>query len=276
MTITPTDTAGLRFVGPPLEVDVDVVVPVYNEQAEIGSSILLLLSYLQQLNADEHAFSWQIVIADNASTDSTWALASTLAGEHPQAVRAVRIPRKGRGFALKQVWSHSRARVLSYMDVDLSTDLSSFSELVSPILEGSCDVAFGSRLLPASRVTRCAKREFISRTYNLLLQRYLGVRFHDAQCGFKAISAEASATLLPLIEDDEWFFDTELLVKAERLNVAMNEVAVTWREDPGSTVRIVDTVRKDLQGMRRLKQEERPGGGLKGQGGFDRTVIHGD
>lgn len=142
--------------------------------------------------------------------------------------------------------------------------------------KGSCDVAFGSRLLPASRVTRCAKRGFISRTYNLLLQRYLGVRFHDAQCGFKAISAEASATLLPLIEDDEWFFDTELLVKAERLNVAMNEVAVTWREDPGSTVHIVDTVRKDLQGMRRLKQEERPGSGLKGQGGFDRTVIHGD
>lgn len=267
------------FVGAPREVDVDVVVPVYNEQAELGSSILLLLSHLQKASRTGMPFSWQVVIADNASTDSTWQLACTLVNEHPDSVRAVRIPRKGRGRALKRTWERSCARVLSYMDVDLSTDLASFPALVGPILEGGADVSFGSRLLPGSRVTRSAKREVISRTYNLLLRRYLGVSFRDAQCGFKAISSEAAAVLLPLVEDDEWFFDTELLVKAERLGAAMNEVAVTWREDPGTTVHIVDTALKDLRGMHRLKHE----GNTTGKGDrrpmgqrFGRAVMPGE
>ena len=142
------------------------------------------------------------------------------------------------------------------MDVDLSTDIRQIPELVGPILDGRADVCFGSRLLPASRVERCVKRELISRSYNRMLQSYLGVHFHDAQCGFKAISAEASDTLLPLIQDNEWFFDTELLVLAERMGIASCEFAVRWKEDPGTTVHIVDTVRKDLAGMKRLKASE--------------------
>ncbi|MDY4041479.1 MAG: dolichyl-phosphate beta-glucosyltransferase [Collinsella sp.] len=247
--------------GAPREVDLDIVIPVYNEQAEIASSVLLLRDELGRLGDRGLGLSWQIVIADNASTDRTWDLARDLARDHPATVRALRIPEKGRGRALKLAWGSSRARVRAYMDVDLSTDIAQIPDLVLPIFEGRADVAFGSRLLPGSEVRRCLKREIISRTYNFLLRRYLKVSFHDAQCGFKAMSAEAAAVLLPRIADDEWFFDTELLVRAERLGLASAEIPVRWCEDPGSTVHIVDTVRKDLAGMRRLRHEADAGRG---------------
>ena len=245
----------LLFEGTPRDIDVDIVIPVYNEEEELGSAVVFLSEHLAHITQQTRNFAWQIVIADNASTDHTWELACTLARKFPFTVRAVHIPRKGRGHALKQAWGTSHARVLAYMDVDLSTDMRQIPELVGPVLDGVADISFGSRLMPESQVTRSAKREFISRTYNRMLQNYLHVRFHDAQCGFKAISAEAASALLPLVEDDEWFFDTELLVRAECMGISMNEFAVRWREDEGSTVHIADTARKDLTGMKRLKRE---------------------
>ena len=241
------------FAGSPLSVDVDIVVPVYNEEAELGSSIVILVEQAKALELLPSPITVQIIIADNASSDMTWSLACSLVEAFPDYVRAVRIPQKGRGRALKISWLSSQARVMAYMDVDLSTDVAQIPDLVRPILDGCADISFGSRLMPQSSVQRCAKREFISRTYNCMLQNYLHVTFHDAQCGFKAISAEAAHALLPQVEDNEWFFDTELLVLAERLGIAMNEFPVRWKEDPGSTVHIADTVRKDLAGMRRLK-----------------------
>lgn len=242
-----------ELAGAPRDVDADIVIPVYNEQAELGSSIITLVEYLRSLENGWSAFSWQLVIADNASSDNTWKLACALADAYPGEVRAMRIGRKGRGHALKQAWGVSRARVLAYMDVDLSTDVTQTPDLILPVLDGAADVCLGSRLLPESRVTRSAKREFISRTYNRMLKAYLGVGFSDAQCGFKAISAEAGKLLLPCIADDEWFFDTELLFLADLTGLAMREVPVRWVEDAGTTVHIVDTVRKDLAGMYRLK-----------------------
>ena len=246
------------YRGTAYDVDCDFVIPVYNEEAELGSSVMLLMEELHAISLHARNFTWQIVIADNASSDKTWTLACALTARFPMTVRAVRIPQKGRGRALKTAWSVSQARVRAYMDVDLSTDIRQIPELVGPILDGRADVSFGSRLLPASHVERCLKREFISRCYNLMLQRYLHITFHDAQCGFKAISADAARTLLPQVEDNEWFFDTELLVLAERMGIASNEFAVNWHEDPGTTVHIIDTVRKDLAGMKRLKQSGRP------------------
>ena len=265
--VAASSSAGLTFAGDPRCVDADIVIPVYNEQVELGSSIITLVTYLRGL-AGGRAFSWQVVIADNASSDNTWRLACSLAEAYPGEVRAVRIDRKGRGHALKRAWGTSRARVLAYMDVDLSTDIEQTPDLVLPVLDGEVDVCFGSRLLPESRVTRCAKREFISRTYNRMLQGYLGVSFRDAQCGFKAVSAEAGRLLLPCIADDEWFFDTELLFLSELTGLAMREVPVRWVEDAGSTVRIADTVRKDLAGMYRLKHGARTPGpaGARGRG----------
>ena len=257
MTTTSQGARAPELIGSAREIDLDIVIPVYNEQAEIASSIMLLRARMDELAQNGFTPSWQIVIADNASTDLTWELAGALVREHPATVRAMRIPEKGRGRALKLAWGASRARVVAYMDVDLSTDIGQIPELVQPILTGRADLAFGSRLLPDSDVERCLKREVISRAYNLMLRTYLGVSFHDAQCGFKALSAEAAAVLLPRIEDNEWFFDTELLVRAERLGLASAEIPVRWREDTGSTVHIVDTVRKDIAGMRRLRREAR-------------------
>jgi glycosyltransferase involved in cell wall biosynthesis len=192
-------------------VDVDVVVPVYDEQAALERSIRRLHAFL----SESFPFSWRIVIADNASTDGTPFIAGDLAGELP-GVTHLRLDRKGRGLALREAWSRSDARVVSYMDVDLSTDLRALLPLVAPLLSGHSDVAIGSRLASGANVVRGPRRELISRSYNTILHAALRVRFTDAQCGFKAVTAEAAALLLPQIRDDAWFFDTELLVLAGR------------------------------------------------------------
>ena len=194
------------------------------------------------------------MIADNASTDASWQIAKSLCDWCPNQVRALHLARKGRGYALKQAWLSSMAAVVAYMDVDLSTDIGSTGSLILPLLQGGADIAFGSRLLPQSQVTRSPTREFISRTYNLMLRSYLAVSFHDAQCGFKAITAQAAHALLPQVKDDEWFFDTELLVRAQQAGMTMLELPVRWVEDAGSTVDIPDTVKKDLEGMHRVRE----------------------
>ncbi len=225
----------------------DVVVPVYNEQRDLVPSVERLHTYL----AAELPFPARITIADNASTDATWSLATDLADRLP-GVRAVRLEQKGRGRALHQVWSASDADVLAYMDVDLSTDLAALLPLVAPLVSGHSDLAIGSRLARGSRVVRGPKREFISRSYNLLLRTALAARFSDAQCGFKAIRADRARELLPLVEDTGWFFDTELLVLAERRGLRIHEVPVDWVDDPTSSVDIVATATADLKGMWRL------------------------
>jgi putative flippase GtrA len=227
--------------------DVEVVVPVYNEQVTLEPSIRRLHAFL----SEAFPFTWRIVIADNASTDGTPVVAAGLAGELA-GVRHLRLDRKGRGLALREAWSRSDARVVSYMDVDLSTDLRALLPLVAPLLSGHSDVAIGSRLAHGARVVRGPKRELISRSYNTILHAALRVGFSDAQCGFKAVTREAAAALLPLIRDDGWFFDTELLVLAGRGGLRIHEVPVDWVDDPDSRVDIVRTAVEDLKGVARL------------------------
>jgi len=138
------------------------------------------------------------------------------------------------------------------MDVDLSTDLNALLPLVAPLISGHSDLAIGSRLSRSSRVVRGAKREFISRTYNLILRGSLQARFSDAQCGFKAIRRDVAQELLPLVEDTGWFFDTEMLVLAERAGLRIHEVPVDWVDDPDSTVHIAKTATDDLKGVWRV------------------------
>jgi glycosyltransferase involved in cell wall biosynthesis len=237
---TTTEPAAVRAA-------IDVVVPVYNEEADLAPSVRRLHAYL----TDDFPFSFRITIADNASTDRTWQVAQRLRATLPH-VRAVHLDEKGRGRALRQVWSHSDATVLAYTDVDLSTDLAALLPLVAPLLSGHSDVAIGTRLTRSSRVVRGPKRELISRSYNLILRTTLGARFSDAQCGFKAIRADRAAELLPLVEDTQWFFDTELLVLAERSGLRIHEVPVDWVDDPDSRVDIVSTAVADLKGIARL------------------------
>lgn len=225
----------------------DVVVPVYNEETDLGVCVRRLRDYLDA----GFPFPARITIADNASTDATLAVAELLAGELA-GVRVVHLDAKGRGRALRAVWQKSDAQVVAYMDVDLSTDLNALLPLVAPLVSGHSDLAIGTRLGAGSRVVRGPKREFISRCYNLLLKASLRARFSDAQCGFKAMRTELARTLLPLVEDGEWFFDTELLVIAERAGLRIHEVPVDWIDDPDSRVDIVDTAYKDLRGIWRM------------------------
>jgi glycosyltransferase involved in cell wall biosynthesis len=227
--------------------ELDIVVPVYNEEVVLESSIRRLVQYL----ANEIDRPWRVTIADNASTDGTAAIARRLESEL-NGVRALILPRKGRGYALKQAWGSSTAHVLAYVDVDLSTDLAAIPPLIAPLVSGHSDIAIGTRLDRASRVTRGPKREFISRSYNMLLRGALSVTFSDAQCGFKAIRNDVAERLLPLIEDDGWFFDTELLIIAERSGLRIHEIPVDWIDDPDSRVDVRSTAIDDLRGMARV------------------------
>ncbi|MET8838161.1 bifunctional glycosyltransferase family 2/GtrA family protein [Micromonospora sp. NPDC004540] len=225
----------------------DVVVPVYNEEADLGPCVRRLHAHLTA----HFPYPFRITVADNASVDGTLAVAEALAAELPE-VGVLHLDAKGRGRALRAAWSASPAPVLAYMDVDLSTDLAALLPLVAPLISGHSDLAIGTRLARTSRVVRGARREVISRGYNLLLRGTLAVRFSDAQCGFKAIRADVAAGLLPLVQDTGWFFDTELLVLAQRAGLRIHEVPVDWVDDPDSRVDIVATALADLRGIGRL------------------------
>ena len=230
-----------------IPVDVEIVVPVYNEAPHLAERIMHLRRFL------DHSFPFRalVTVVDNASTDETFELATQLARTTP-GVAALHLPRKGRGYALRTARSSSTAPVVAYMDVDLSTSLSALLPLVAPLLSGQRDVAIGTRLARGSHVVRGPKRELISRAYNLLLRLSVRGRFSDAQCGFKALRRESALQLLPLIKDDEWFFDTELLVTAQRLGLRISEVPVDWVDDPDSRVQILRTALNDLRGVWRI------------------------
>ncbi|HWE12389.1 MAG TPA: dolichyl-phosphate beta-glucosyltransferase [Solirubrobacteraceae bacterium] len=246
-TLLPTPATAGRAAPARALARVDIVVPVYNEQASLEDSIRRLHGFL----SDELPYAWRIVIADNASTDSTLAVARALAVQLEHTI-VVHLDAKGRGRALRAAWNASDADVLCYMDVDLSTDLRALLPLISPLVSGHSQVAIGSRLASGSHVVRGFKREVISRCYNRLLRYALRARFSDAQCGFKAIRADAARRLLPEVEDQGWFFDTELLVCAQRHGMRIHEVPVDWVDDADSRVDIVSTALTDLRGVVRL------------------------
>lgn len=225
----------------------EIVVPVFNEEAVLENSITTLSEYLTL----EMPSTWKITIADNASTDRTPVIAARLSEQLPN-VQYRRLEVKGRGYALRDAWGASEAKVLAYLDVDLSTDLAALPPLVAPLLSGHSDISIGTRLGQNSRVSRGPKREFISRSYNFLLRRTMQVRFSDAQCGFKAIRADVAKRLLPHVEDNDWFFDTELLIIAERSGLRIHEIPVDWIDDPDSRVNIKKTAYDDLRGMARV------------------------
>ena len=226
---------------------VDVVVPVHDEERDLEPCLRRLHAYL----SEQLPYPFRITVAENASTDGTVAVATRVAAELP-GIDVLVLPEPGRGRALRTAWLRSDASVLVYMDVDLSTDLNALLPLVAPLISGHSDLAIGTRLAPSSRVVRGAKRELISRSYNLLLRGTMATRLSDAQCGFKAVRTDVAARLLPLVEDTGWFFDTELLVLAERSGLRIHEVPVDWIDDPDSRVDIVTTARADLAGIVRM------------------------
>jgi putative flippase GtrA len=233
--------------GPTVAADLEIVIPVYNEADQLAASITALRHYLDT----SFPVVTKVTIADNASTDDTWRIAMELRDDLP-GVDALHLDQKGRGRALRAAWSASTAAVVAYMDVDLATGLDALLPLVAPLLSGHSDLAIGTRLAPGAHVVRGVRREFISRGYNLLLRSTLRSICTDAQCGFKAMRRQAAAEVLPLVEDDEWFFDTEVLVTAQRLGLRIHEVPVDWVDDTDSRVDVVHTAWKDLRGVWRM------------------------
>ncbi|HLG50744.1 MAG TPA: dolichyl-phosphate beta-glucosyltransferase [Chloroflexota bacterium] len=229
---------------------VDAVIPVYNEERDLERSVATLRRFLREHG---QAWDWRIVIADNASTDRTLAIAEELQRRWPGEVAVIHLDQKGRGRALRRAWTESDADIVCYMDVDLSTDLQHLPSLIDALTSGY-DVAFGSRLAPGARVTRGLKREIISRCYNLLIKLFFWHHFRDAQCGFKGITRQVVQEVVPLVQDQAWFFDTELLLIAEKNGYRLKEIPVTWRDDPDSRVKILRTAWEDLKGLWRLKR----------------------
>ncbi|RJQ80337.1 glycosyltransferase family 2 protein [Pseudonocardiaceae bacterium YIM PH 21723] len=227
---------------------VEITVPVHNEEAILDSSIRRLHDYL----GTKLPMCWRIVIADNASTDRTRQLAENLAAELPR-VSVLHLTEKGRGRALRAVWQRSTADIVAYMDVDLSTELNALHPMIAALLSGHSQVATGSRLLAGSTVRRRLYREVLSRGYNQLLRWVFATHLRDAQCGFKAMPTEIAQALLPLVEDQEWFFDTELLLAAEALGMRVFEVPVDWEEDTDSRVDVPVAILQVLKGIARLK-----------------------
>jgi hypothetical protein len=250
---------------------VDVVVPVYNEEQVLEQSVTRLHDYL----TTTFPFRWQITIVDNASTDGTWLRAVRLARDLPH-VRAHHLDEKGRGRALRAAWQSSDAVVVAYMDVDLSTDLAALLPLVAPLVSGHSDLAIGSRLTPDSFVARYPKREFMSRSYNLLLRALFATRVRDAQCGFKAVRADVARRLLPAVRDDGWFFDTELLLLAERNGLRIHQVPVDWVDDADSRVHVGRTALDDLAGAARMAWTFTTGGGRIDLGAASRPALEDD
>ena len=226
---------------------VDIVIPVYNEEKDLPRSVDILTRFLK----DNLENPWRIVVADNGSTDNTLSIAEMLSNKYT-GVTCVHITQKGRGRALRQIWLESTADIVSYMDVDLSTDLDHFPQLVKAIEEGS-HIAIGSRLMKGSRVKRSFKREFISRSYSTLIRVMFFTPFRDAQCGFKAISRNSIRDVVPLVKNNNWFFDSELLIIAARRGLQIKEIPVRWEDDPDSRVRIVRTAWEDIKGLLRLR-----------------------
>jgi len=235
---------------------VDVVIPCYNEVTVLRASVERTVA----LFAEHPRYDWRLVIADNGSTDGTGALASELEAEYPQ-VQALLLTIKGRGLALREAWMRSDAQVVTYMDVDLSTDLAHLPVLVDMVARDGCDVAIGTRLARGAHTRRSLKREITSRGYVMLIRAtFPRLRISDAQCGFKALSRRSVENLVPLIENRMWFFDTELLILAHRAGYRICELPVRWDEDPDTKVNILNTATEDVRGLLRMRfARKRPG-----------------
>ena len=224
-----------------------IVLPVYNEEKAVRKGVETLISFLN----DHEQYKWKIVIADNNSNDRTAEIGRELQSENP-IVNYLHIPRKGRGIALRTAWEQADTDYVSYMDIDLSTGLDALIKAIDA-LDGGADIAVGTRLSKESNTTRGLKREFISRSYNIVIKMSLGIHFNDAHCGFKTGRREVVQKILPYIEDNEWFFDTEFLFYGEKLGHRIVEIPVTWIEDMDTKARIFKDAYDDLSGLCRLR-----------------------
>ena len=228
---------------------VEIVLPVYNEAHVLETSVTRLLA----AGAGWTEFAWRIEIVDNASTDGTSDVGRRLSREH-ERVSFERLERKGRGHALRHAWSKTDAPYSLYMDIDLSTGLEAVPRAVESLRAGA-DLVTGSRMHSESRVQRSFKRELFARCYNILVKLvFPSRRFSDAQCGFKGIRLASVRPLLALVENSNWFFDTELMLLLEYHGLRLDSLPIEWIEDLDSRVNIPSYVAENLEGLVRVRR----------------------
>ncbi len=227
---------------------VDIIIPVYNEDDFLERNIEILKNFLE----NNFNYKYTIIIADNGSTDRTLCIARELSKRYKE-VTYFHLDQKGRGGILKKLWMESKADIVSYMDVDLSANLESFLQMINALTIDKYDLAIGSRLMPGSKVKRSIVRTFLSRFYNILLRLVLSVKsFSDAQCGIKALTKSAADRLLPYVRNQNWFFDTELLLLAEKNGLRIKNIPLYWVQRPESKVNILATIGEDIVGILRF------------------------
>ncbi len=232
-----------------------IVLPTYNEENILQKNVLKVRKFCQD---NLRNFDWQILIADNGSTDKTPKLAQELSHEYSR-IDYFHTSQKGRGAALKIAWNKNNylADIYLYMDIDLATDLNHLPQLIASIIQEGYDLTIGSRLQKESKTERSFLREFISRFYNLLLKIFFGLKIKDYQCGFKAVNQKIVEKIVPLIKNNNWFFDTELIILSHKNNYKIKEIPVKWVEKRDkkrkSKVKIIKTAWEDIKGIIRLK-----------------------
>ena len=227
----------------------DIIFPAFNESKILNRSVSTLHKFLvKRITID-----WNIIIAENGSSDRTLEIARSLSRQYSNVI--VRSYKKsGRGGAIKDCWLKSNADLVCYMDVDLSTDLEALPLSLNLLEIHDYDLLIGSRLLPDSKVFgRSFKRDLISKSYSFLFRKFLGTKFRDAQCGFKLAKRESIIKILTKVKDNGWFFDTELLYRSENMGLKIKELPVIWRDDRDSKVKILPTIVNDLIGLLRIK-----------------------
>jgi glycosyltransferase involved in cell wall biosynthesis len=230
------------------DIKVDVVIPVLNEAHVLAKSVSTVWEFLR----DNLKYRWKIIIVDNGSTDGTSDVAGKLT-EKFRDVELICLDVKGRGRALREAWQRSSADVVLYTDVDLSTELAALPKLVDALVLEGYDISTGTRLARGANTKRCFKRELTSRAYNLIVKCILLTKFSDAQCGFKAVTRDVVKTIVPQVKDQGWFFDTELMVLAEKQGRRIKDIPVTWIEDDDSRVKIIQTAFQNIKGLLRLR-----------------------
>ena len=215
------------------KVQVSVVLPAYNEVDYLQPAVE---KTIQTLN--EFAGSYEVIIAEDGSTDGTAERAEELMQKTPFVRHIHREKRLGRGTALNNAFKQSNGEVLVYMDLDLATDLKYLKPLVEAITVEGYDFSTGSRMMSESRAERTFSRGISSKTYNFLVRHMLGSKLRDHQCGFKAFKKEPLMQLLDKVEATHWFWDTELLVRAQRQGYKVKEIAVEWKSGKDTKVNL--------------------------------------
>ena len=230
---------------------INIIIPLYNEGKIIAKTIETLIHFLAQSG---FPYEYVITLANNASTDNSLMVCEELTRKFRQ-VRILDLTGKGKGRAIRAAWTTAEAEILTFMDADLSSDLSFFRSLIDAVVVEGYDLATGNRLGKNSKIiNRRFLRSVASRLYNIFIRVLFKTSISDHQCGFKAMSKQAFFSVAPLLEDNAWFFDTELIVMARQQGLKIKPIDIMWSDNTDSKVTLGRTSYEMFRAAWKLKK----------------------